>query len=308
MKKLRVGIVGVGKIARDQHIPALRANPAFEFIACASRHAQVDGVANFPNLEAMLDGAPDLDAVTICTPPQVHYEAARTALRRGKHVFLEKPPCATTAELEQLARQADDVARTLFQSWHSRHAAGVEAARQWLEPRTIRDIRITWKEDVRYWHPGQTWIWEAGGFGVLDPGINALSILTTILARPIFAREATLFFPQNCEAPIAADISLTSSLGTPISAAFDFRHTGIQTWDIDVRTDGGALKLAEGGAVLSVDGERIGLKESDGEYPSLYRHFAELVRQSRSEVDATPFRLVADIFLIGKRIGVERFD
>ena len=41
--------------------------------------------------------------------------------------------------------------------------------------------RIIWKEDVHHWHPGQRWIWEPGGFGVFDPGINALSVLTEIL-------------------------------------------------------------------------------------------------------------------------------
>jgi hypothetical protein len=41
-------------------------------------------------------------------------------------------------------------------------------------------VEIVWHEDVRKWHPGQQWIWEPGGFGVFDPGINALSIATRI--------------------------------------------------------------------------------------------------------------------------------
>ena len=75
------------------------------------------------------------------------------------------------------------------------------------EGKRVRELRVTWKEDVRHWHPGQAWIWEPGGFGVFDPGINALSILTRILPSPIFVQSATLAVPANRAAPIAAEIS-----------------------------------------------------------------------------------------------------
>ena len=48
--RLKTGLLGIGKIARDQHIPALTANPRFELVACASRNARVDGYANFPSM------------------------------------------------------------------------------------------------------------------------------------------------------------------------------------------------------------------------------------------------------------------
>ena len=78
MKPIKIGLVGVGMIARSQHIPALRENPAFKLEACASRNGRVEGIDNFPSLESMLDAHPGLDAITICTPPQAHYDAART--------------------------------------------------------------------------------------------------------------------------------------------------------------------------------------------------------------------------------------
>ena len=85
---MKIGLLGIGKIARDQHIPALRASSDFELVACASRNASVEGVANFKDLESMLAGMPQLDCVSICTPPQAHFAAALTALRAGKHVML----------------------------------------------------------------------------------------------------------------------------------------------------------------------------------------------------------------------------
>ena len=308
MKPIKIGLVGVGAIARSQHIPALRENPLFKLEACASRNAHVEGIDNFASFEGMLDARPDLDAVTICTPPQVHYDAARLALTRGKHVFLEKPPCATTAQLDHLALLARQSNCVLLQSWHSRHAAAVYATQRMLEGRAVRTIRITWKEDVRQWHPGQEWIWRAGGFGVFDPGINALSILTKILPRAVFVNEARLYIPENCQAPIAADLNLSTDAGTPIAANFDFRHTGLQTWDIDIETEEGSLRLSEGGNRLFADGKPVATAEVEGEYPSLYRHFADLVAKGVSDVDARPFQLVADAFLVGTRMIVDRFD
>ena len=228
--------------------PCLHANEAFELAACASRNSRVDGVETSPTIEAMLDGCPDLDAISICTPPQVHYEAAKLALKSGKHVFLEKPPCATTAQLDRLAAIARESTAPcsrpgipVMRPASSRRGIG-------FRPAKSATCRVTWKEDVRQWHPGQTWIWEAGGFGVFDPGINAISILTQYFPEPIFVTAADLFVPSNCASPIAADIAFAIDGGARIPAAFDFRHTGVQTWDIDIETDGGMLKLSAGEA------------------------------------------------------------
>lgn len=310
MKPIRLGIVGVGKIAQDQHIPALRSNPDFALVACASRHAQVDGVQNFPTIEAMLTDGAELDAVAICTPPQVHFEAAKLALLSGKHVLLEKPPCSSTMQLQRLTALASETGRTLYQTWHSQHAPGVAPAERWLKPRRILGARVAWKEDVRRWHPGQTWIWQPGGFGVLDPGINAISILTRIIPEPFFAESARLYAPSNRDAPIAADVLFRTDSGAEISAAFDFRHTGVQTWDIDIDTDAGAIKLSGGGAVFTVGGapRPPDGSELESEYGSIYRRFAELIGHGQSDVHAAPLQITADIFLVAKQIAAEPFE
>lgn len=310
MNRVRIGLVGMGKIARDQHLPVIEASSAFTLVATTSRHSHIDGIANFRDVREMLAQTP-LDAVAICTPPQHHFDAAFASLEAGKHVLLEKPPCRTLAEFDCLAELATRKKLTLFQSWHSRFAPAVELAAEVLRGRQILSAAIVWKEDVRRWHPGQTWIWEAGGFGVFDPGINALSILTRILADDIFVTRAQLSVPSNCQAPIAADLALRSTSGTAVTAAFDFRQTGEQTWDIRLDTDLGPMLLSEGGSRLFVDDREMrpygnGPREHV-EYAPLYDRFAELIRTGASDADARPFRLVADAFLIGERIAVEEF-
>jgi D-galactose 1-dehydrogenase len=306
MPTTKLAIVGVGKIVRDQHLPAIAANPDFDLIATASRHGTVDGVRAFGTIDAMLEAVPEIDAVSLCMPPQYRYEAAYSALTAGKHVFLEKPPGATLSEVQDLARLASSKGLSLFASWHSRYAPGVEAAKAFLASTKINSVHVIWKEDVRHWHPNQAWIWQAGGLGVFDPGINALSIVTHILPRALFITRATLEFPENRDAPIAADLHFSDVEQLPVHAEFDWRQTGKQSWDIIAETDAGQMVLSEGGAKFAVNGE-LRLAEPEREYPALYERFAEIIKAKQSDVDLAPLTHVADAFLLGRHKFVDSF-
>ena len=114
MSPLRVAIVGFGKIARDQHVPAMAATDGVELVAVADPVASLPGVPHAATLAELLRGGPDIDAVAICTPPQVRQAQAAIALAAGKHVLLEKPPGATVAEITPLSAAARAAGRTLF--------------------------------------------------------------------------------------------------------------------------------------------------------------------------------------------------
>jgi D-galactose 1-dehydrogenase len=303
---IKLAIVGVGKIVHDQHLPAVAANADFQLIASASRNNTVEGLPGFRSIEEMLAAVPDIDAVSLCMPPQYRYAAAHAALSAGKHVFLEKPPGATLSEVADLEALAASRGLTLFTSWHSRYAPAVQPAKAYLARHAPTSMHVVWKEDVRHWHPNQEWIWQAGGLGVFDPGINALSIVTEILPSLIFLNRATLEFPENRDAPIAAQLHFQDAGGMPVHAEFDWRQTGKQSWDIIVGTAAGELKLSDGGARLWIAGVEQPL-DNEAEYPSLYRRFAELVRAGRSDVDVAPLRHVADAFMLGQRSVVDAF-
>ncbi|MGL4320123.1 MAG: Gfo/Idh/MocA family protein, partial [Paracoccaceae bacterium] len=194
---MKVALVGIGKIAVDQHVPAINASPDWELAATVSRKGSVDGVESLTSIEAMLVARPDISVVSLALPPVPRFEYARAALMAGRHVMLEKPPGATLAEIHALSAMAADRSRSLFATWHSRMAHAVAPAKAWLADKQIMSAHITWREDVRKWHPGQDWVFEPGGMGVFDPGINALSILTEILPAPVHLTKATLEFPAN---------------------------------------------------------------------------------------------------------------
>jgi len=306
MSAIKLAIVGVGKIVHDQHLPAIAANPDYQLIASASRNHTVEGIPGFKSIEEMLAQMPEIEAVSLCMPPQYRYSAAHAALTAGKHVFLEKPPGATLSEVADLEALAASKGLTLFTSWHSRYAPGVQPAKAFLAQHAPSSMHVIWKEDVRHWHPNQEWIWQAGGLGVFDPGINALSIVTEILPERVFLSGASLEFPDNREAPIAADLHFQSAGELRVHAEFDWRQTGKQSWDILVETAKGQVKLSDGGSRLWINDAEQPL-EKEAEYPSLYRVFADLVKAGKSDVDVAPLRHVADAFMLGKRKVVEAF-
>lgn len=303
----KIALVGIGKIARDQHIPALEADPNWTLDAVVSRNAQVDGVECFEDLDTLLAARPDIDTISLAIPPQPRFAYAQAALKSGRHVMLEKPPGQSLMECYTLEALAKKQGVSLFATWHSRYADCVPDLKAWLQERTIKKLAITWKEDVRRWHPGQEWIWTPGGMGVFDPGINALSILTEILPSPVHLGAATLKFPGNRDTPIAADLTFVDPNGADMSAVFDWRHEGLQTWDIEIETSDGTAKLSMGGAKLEIDGKQVKSGE-DHEYANLYKRMTEIITAKTNDFDLAPFIHVSDAFALGKREMVEDFN
>ncbi len=300
MKPIGIAIIGFGKIAADQHVPAIEGNDRFKLLATSSRSGTgpQPGFTDWRQLIRTVEG---LEAVAITTPPGPRLEIAAECAAAGLHVLLEKPPTATLGESEHLRSLADGRGISMFATWHARHNPAVLAAADLLAGKRIAAMRITWHEDVRKWHPGQDWIWEAGGFGVFDPGINAFSIATAIFPDALFVKSAELLVPENAQTPIAVEAEFASPVADgPLSCSLDWRRTEGEEWTIAVETtDGLHLRLEDGGRKLSVNGQPQAC-EGMGEYPSLYANFVDLIDNRRSDMDLSPLRLVADCLLVGR--------
>ena len=261
---INVLLVGVGTIARDQHIPVMAKDARFRLVGVVSTSgAKVDGVPTFPTQAHAFAALPHIDAVANCTPPGPRRASAAEALAAGKHVLLEKPPTATVSELRELDRFARVSGRTLMTAWHAQHNESLDRARALLAGKLLASLDIQWRENVRTWHPGQEWVWDAGNFGVFDPGINALSALTKIVPAPLFVRSATLDYPSNKQTPVAARLNFSSdgaAKDASLVAEFDWLKEGAHIWRIDIAAQGGpaltlTFMLGEGGITkLAVDG------------------------------------------------------
>jgi len=305
--QIRLGLVGVGKIASDSHIPAIAGNYRFELVGTASHKGGVEGVPAYAEFDSLINAGLGLDAIVLCTPPSVRAALAHRALAAGLHVFLEKPPAVALSQVERLRAAAAQAGRSLFTSWHSRESAAVDAAAAWLAQREILGVRVNWREDVRQWHPGQDWLLAPGGFGVFDPAINALSILTRILPGALVLEHAELQIPANRASPMRADVVLSHDGSSIVHCDLDILHEGRQQWDIEVETDGGLLVLSAGGHELTVAGKALP-PAPNREYPRLYERFAQLVDTGQSEVDIMPLMLVADAMMLGVVRSIAPFE
>ena len=306
MKPIRIAIIGFGKIAADQHVPSIAANPRFELAASSSRSGNGPKPV-FTDWREMIRNVEGLEAVAITTPPGPRYEIARECILAGLHCLLEKPPTTGLAEIEDLAGLAEAQKVSLFTTWHAQHHPAVTAAAKALAGKRIAAMHILWHEDVHKWHPGQKWIWDAGGFGVFDPGINAFSIATKIFPGGLFVKAADLRIPANAQTPIAVDVTFSSPQADgPLTASLDWRRTEGEEWTVVVETaDGTEIRLQDGGASLLINGKPASEK-GIGEYPDIYREFLRLIDERSGLVDVAPLRLVADCLLVGSHKEVEQ--
>jgi len=307
----KIAIIGVGKIAVDQHLPVIDKSRDFQVAATVStRGIGHGGLPVFHTPAELYRAMPEVKLVAVCTPPGVRHAIVREALDAGMDVLMEKPPTPTISELDDLVAYAKKKKRVLFQTWHSQYNAAVDQAKKLLKKEGVASVRIDWRESVRKWHPEQEWVWQPGGFGVCDPGINALSIFSKIMPFPVFVESARLSFPANRQTPVDVEIAFKSGEANQpkLSAGFNWLETQGEIWTITIETGrGNQVKLEKGGTVLRVNGV-VKVEKPSEKYEGIYERFAELLKKKKSDVDSAPLRLVADAFLLGARENVEPFE
>lgn len=102
---LKVGVLGAGHLGKI-HLRLLNQSPKYELIGFydpdavnGKKVSQEFGYTYFDNLNKLIDAA---DVVDIVTPTLSHFECAKKAIEKGKHVFMEKPITNTLQEAEEL--------------------------------------------------------------------------------------------------------------------------------------------------------------------------------------------------------------
>ena len=146
MKPLRIGVVGAGALGYH-HVRLLRQMPEFRlsgFVeARPERAAQVASeleVPSYSDLDTLLD---DVDAVTIVVPTPRHYEVAKKAVERGKHVLIEKPITATVEQADELLEIAGRTGAIIQTGHVERFNRAIRAALPYVSnPRFIESDRL----------------------------------------------------------------------------------------------------------------------------------------------------------------------
>jgi predicted dehydrogenase len=206
MKKLHFGIVGVGNIA-PLHALAIQALPEAELVAVVTRNAErgqaftekYGGVWQ-PDYAELLQ-RPEVDAVAICTPHDLHAPMAIAAALAGKHVLCEKPMARTTAECDAMIEACDRAGVTLGVVFQSRFEPLSLQLKRLLDEKTLG--RILWSSANTIWYRSDdyyrsglwrgTWAHEGGGV-LINQAIHAIDLMLWLTGMPdrVTAQTRTL--------------------------------------------------------------------------------------------------------------------
>jgi UDP-N-acetylglucosamine 3-dehydrogenase len=113
-RRLGVGVIGAGGIARFAHIPNYAKNPRVKLVAVAdidvAKARQVAGDFGIPNVYDNFEDLianPEVEAVSVTTPPSAHAEPVIATARAGKHVLCEKPIAISLEEADAMVDATD---------------------------------------------------------------------------------------------------------------------------------------------------------------------------------------------------------
>jgi len=150
-KKIHFAVVGPhgrGRIAFHVHRP----EEGLKVVAACAKH--VDNLENFkqrcgPGLQLTTDyhdilSNPDIDAVFVCSPDNLHAEHALAALNAGKHVFLEKPMAITIADCDAIIAAAKRNGRKLYVGHNMRFFPVIRKMRELIEEGRVGRVEAVW--------------------------------------------------------------------------------------------------------------------------------------------------------------------
>lgn len=140
MDTVKVGFVGCGRHASNDLYPQICRIPALELVATcdlvedlAKKNAKVFGAGSYyVNLETMLANE-ELDAVMIVGPPQMHVDLGIECLKRGLHIFVEKPVALTVEDSRKLVDAAELAGKFGMVGHMMRHSPPIALAKRIMD-------------------------------------------------------------------------------------------------------------------------------------------------------------------------------
>ncbi|MGJ9382603.1 Gfo/Idh/MocA family protein [Salipaludibacillus sp. CF4.18] len=143
MKKLKMGLIGVGGIAQGRHLPAYKqltdkvqveavCDINYETARQAAEQFEIPLV--YTDYKEMFS---EIDAVTICTPNKFHAQITIDALNAGLHVLCEKPMALNTKECEAMILAAEESGTLLSIGYHYRFMKNSQAAKKMVSENEI---------------------------------------------------------------------------------------------------------------------------------------------------------------------------
>src|SRR2546423_8397690 len=258
----RGAIIGFGAVAANGHWPAYAQSTEAKIIAVVDRTEErrqaaresIPGVETFGTIEE-LDG---IDFVDICTPPALHGEPIRAALKRGWNVLCEKPLLLDPAEVEGVRSLAQESGRAVVPVHNWKYAPIIRKATKALRSGAIAELRELQIETRRIEdcaaidpaHPN----WRrdpaiSGGGILMDTGLHAI-----YLARHWFGEDPIGVEAQLHRAANGIEDEAALTLEFPKG-----RATIFLTWGAERR--GNTMRLSGDAGEIAIDDDALTIGE-----------------------------------------------
>jgi len=216
-RAIGVAVVGTG-FGEKIHIPGFQAHPRTQLVAVYHRDLdKAKAIAQSQNIPHACDrledalALPDVAAVSISTPPFLHYEMAKTVLQAGKHLLLEKPMTLSAAEARELYQLAARQGVVAMMDFEFRFIPAWQLLAEYLAEGYVgqkRLVKIDWLVSSRA-DASRPWNWYAqkdkGGGALGAVGSHAFDYISWLFGsvRRLCAQLSTAI-PERPD-PTAGD-------------------------------------------------------------------------------------------------------
>lgn len=228
MKKIKLGILGTSEIAFRRFLPALKEVESFEYVGVASREivktktfiAEFGGIG-FSSYDELID-CEGIDAVYIPLPPALHFEWAKKALKKGKHVLLEKPFTTSLKETEELIDIAINKNLAIHENYMFQYHSQLEEIQKIVKSGQIGDVRLyriafgfpkRGESDFRYNK-------ELGGGALLDCGGYTVRLASILLGETAKVTTAKLNYVSEYEVDLYGSATMENRDGVVAQLSF----------------------------------------------------------------------------------------
>ena len=183
---VRIGVLGCGDIVRSAHLRSLARTRGAEVVALADADP-----ANLAAARSLAPGAKcvgdyadvlemaDVDAVIVALPPALHADAALLAIRRRKHVYVEKPLATSVADAERVLAEWQGSGLAGMMGFNYRYNPIVRQARARIaagavgEPIGVRGVFSTPRRQIPGWKRQR----DTGGGALLDLAVHHIDLV-----------------------------------------------------------------------------------------------------------------------------------
>ncbi|MEK3799247.1 Gfo/Idh/MocA family oxidoreductase [Peribacillus sp. FSL H8-0477] len=262
MRKLKVGVIGCGSIARYRHLAEYQAHENVEITAVcdvvqerALEMAEKFGAAAYTDYQELLKNG-EIEAVSICTPNALHAPMSITALQSGKHVLCEKPMATSLAEAEAMIEAAKVNKKKLMIAHNQRFVPSHDKAHELIQ---AGDLGRIYSFRTAFGHGGpegwsidgaNSWFFDKkqafiGAMG--DLGVHKTDLMRFLLNEEF--TEVAAFIETNAKQNTEVDDNAVFILKTENGII----GTLAASWSYDAKEDNSTIIYGEKGILRLED-------------------------------------------------------